>query len=142
MGSSWPLTCIAKDGASPPIASAARREPWASSSPKPLRSAMRTTSSSTASAFPKRSSRPSVSPGPMRPCSKHSMAKAIVPAAEMTSRPSSLHSSLARATACRSPIAQSDPKPATASYSGPSYMSVTVWRSLNAISGLQRTAQA
>ena len=63
---------------------------------------------------------PSVSAGPISPCSKHSIAKAMVPAAEMQSIPSSLHSSFAFATAWRSPIPQLEPKPATASYSGPS----------------------
>ena len=54
------------------------------------------------------------------------MTKATVPAVEMTSSPSSLQSSLARATSWRSKIAQFEPKPAIASYSGPSYVSVTL----------------
>ena len=61
----------------------------------------------------------------------------------MTSSPTSLHSSLARATSSRSKMAQFEPNPAIASYSGPSYVSVTLYRSpSNAVSGLQRTAQA
>ena len=40
-------------------------------------------------------------------------------------------------------MAQFEPNPAIASYSGPSYVSVTLYRSpSNAVSGLQRTAQA
>ena len=39
--------------------------------------------------------------------------------------PTSLHSSLIFATSWMSKMAQLDPKPAIASYSGPSYVSVT-----------------
>ena len=59
-----------------------------------------------ASAFPKRSSIPPVSARVRMPCSKQSMAKAIVAPVEMVSRPYCAQIWLASDTACRSPTQQ------------------------------------
>lgn len=91
----------------------------------PCRLAISSTTFTIASALPKRNARPPVSATVIRSCSKHSIAKAMTLAVEIASSVKRPHSSFAFAAACKSSMPQFDPKPPTASYSGPPYLSLT-----------------
>jgi hypothetical protein len=71
-----------------------------------------------ASASPKRSAKP-ISTSLSTPCSKHSIAQAIVAPQAMVSTPYWLHNWLASATASRLSMPQYEPKVESVSYSGP-----------------------
>jgi hypothetical protein len=107
------LTCGANSIEPLPTTSAARREPCASSSPRPSsRAPIMSSARSNAPPSPNRSQGASI-----RPRSAHSIAQAIVPPAEMVSRPSSSQRALAANTSSGSDTPHSGPSANTFSYS-------------------------
>ena len=115
---SCPPTCMAYSSAPFPIFWEATLTPSARMSPKPSRLMIFSSMAIMASALPQVSSIPSVSVLAITPFSKHSMAKASTPPAEMVSRPLRLHISFILMIDNRSSFMHMVPNAPTVSYSG------------------------